>query len=484
MKRLLFLLLILGFAADNFAQQKAAFPKSKTALHANRLRIHEIVPGAIVWPKLPDNKTDYTQPPITVDFDGSPKPCAGVQAAGLWLGGLDTSGQVRVSCAHENYYTGRFPFVAGPLSGDWPTDSLNAVRWDRFFKVGRLELETHRADWTDNGLLDNPLPAIVGWPGRGNPHFAAQYGFPLPDGEYAPFVDINGDSIYNAFDGDYPHPPSLDPEIVPGEIIWNVFNDAYGDFLNVPLGVEVQSTAWALACDADNLLNETVFFSYRIINRSGMDLDSVVAAIWMDPLIGSFEDDYWGTKPELNTTYIYNSDNLDTSYLNYFSPYYFGPKPPSVSFQYLNRSLYKTMYYVDGSICDAFYLLGPSFDIQYYRFLNGYWKWGSPLTFGGTGYDSGDQTDFAFPGDPNNDSTWTMFSTYIPCYFGANFISGTIIGNLPSNSSFPFETAFSFHRGPGLNNLQNVTYCFDRVTQLQNSTTQNSQTPAPIPNSA
>jgi hypothetical protein len=68
MKRLLFLLLALGFAPDNFAQQKAAFPKSKTALHANRLRIHEIVPGAIVWPKLPDNKTDYTQPPIAVDF--------------------------------------------------------------------------------------------------------------------------------------------------------------------------------------------------------------------------------------------------------------------------------------------------------------------------------------------------------------------------------------------------------------------------------
>lgn len=142
------------------------------------------------------------------------------------------------------------PFRAGPLTGDWPTDSLNAHRWDRFFRVERVLLEAHRDDWADNSVLDNPLPDIVGRPARGNPHFENQYGFPLPDGDLAPFVDLNGDGIYNAYDGDYPHPASLDTEILPGEIIWNIFNDAYGNDLDgIPLKVEIHSTAWALACD-------------------------------------------------------------------------------------------------------------------------------------------------------------------------------------------------------------------------------------------
>lgn len=48
MKNLIFLAITLGLPLANFAQQKAVFPTSKTALHTNRLRVNEIVPGAIV----------------------------------------------------------------------------------------------------------------------------------------------------------------------------------------------------------------------------------------------------------------------------------------------------------------------------------------------------------------------------------------------------------------------------------------------------
>ncbi len=469
MKNLIFLAIALGLPLANFAQQKAAFPTSKTALHANQLRVHEIVPGGIVWPRLPNSSNwDYTQPPVSVDFDGSPKPSAGLESAGLWLGGLDTAGEVRVSCSNYNYYNKKSPFVAGPLSGDWPTDSLNAIRWDRFFKVGRIELETHRADWADNGTLENPLPAIVGWPGRGNPHFENQYGFPLPDGELAPFVDLNGDGIYSAFDGDYPHPPSLAPDILPGEIIWNVFNDGYGDFLGVPLDVEVQSTAWALACDGDNLLNETVFLSYKITNRSGMGLDSVAVGLWTAPRLGSSHDDYWATNETLNSICYYNRDTIDEPIA--YNPYPFFDNPPTAAITSLNHPLYKTMYYVQGGVCDAFHLYGPVTNVQYYRFLTGYWRDGYPLTYGGDGFDinTGSQTNLAFPGDPNAPLSWTMLNGYVPCDYNIKFaISSFNVNQLLNDSSFILETAFSYHRGPGLNHLENVTYCYDRVGQLQ-----------------
>ena len=475
MKNLIFLAIALGFPLANFAQQKAAFPTSKTTLHANRLRVSEIVPGAIVWPNLPSsNDLDYGRPPVSVDFDGSPKPSAGFSAAGLWLGGLDTAGQIRVSCASYYYYNEKYPFVAGPLSGDWPTDSLNAVRWDRFFKVSRIALETHRADWADNGILDNPLPAIVGWPGRGNPHFENQYGFQLPDGELAPFVDVNGDGVYNAFDGDYPHPPSLAPDILPGEIIWNIFNDAYGNFLGVPLGVEVQSTAWALACDGDNLLNETVFLSYQITNRSGMDLDSVVAGVYMSRLLGtSYFDDAWGTYPSGNSVFIYNSDNIDSTIHPASEKLsYFGINPPAASLTSLNRNLTKSIYFIDGGTCDpAPGMSAPNNAIQYFRYLNGYWKDGTPLVYGGSGYNSnpnGGPTDFAYPDDPNDTTGWSIWDTYQSIWASCIKILPSIrLGFLPRDSTVILETVFSYHRGPGLNNLENVTYCYDRVGQLQ-----------------
>lgn len=471
MIRLLLFLIVLGLPFTGMAQQIAPRPKAKTALHANRLRMAEIVPGAITWPLGPDNQRDYSRPPVSVDFDGLPKAAAGVSAAGLWLGALDTSGQVRVSCATYNVTGVNNPFVAGPIDGNWPADSLNALRWDRFFKADKAALEKHRADWVDNGVLDNPLPAIVGWPGRGNPHFENQYGFPLPGGDLAPFRDVNGDGIYNAFDGDYPHPSSLDPDVVPGEIIWNIFNDAYGNFLGVPLGVELQSTCWALTCEGDHLLNETVFFSYKIRNRSGADLDSVVAGMWIDPNLGYYWDDCWGTNVASNSIFIYNSNNNDTVYMTNNNPYSFGHNPPTASLTYLDRDLYKSMYHIGILLCDPpLEYLQPFSSASYYNHLNGRWNNGTPLTYGGSGYDYTNVglpvTDFVLPGDPAIDTSWTMINTSIPCRFMAMSLSSLLIGHLAVDSVFSFETAFSYHRGPGLNHFQNVAYCYDRVDQL------------------
>ncbi|MCE7921664.1 MAG: T9SS C-terminal target domain-containing protein [Haliscomenobacteraceae bacterium CHB4] len=462
MKWLLFFVFAFGFTPENFAQQQATLPQAKSSLHTNRLRISELQPGGINWRRLPNGIVDFNQIPISVDFDGTPKASAGIEFSGLWLGGIDTAGQLRVSCS-DAYNSHEFPFVAGPLSGDWSTDSINAIQWDRFFQVDRISLEKHRADWADNGILDNPLPSIVGWPGRGNPNFELQYGFTLPDGELAPFVDMNGDGIYNAFDGDYPHPPSLDPDILPGEIIWNIFNDAYGRFTDKPLGVEVQSTAWALTCENNDLLNETVFFSYRVVNRSGFYLDSVVAGIWLNPNLGASQNDHWGTHASSNSIFIYNEDNIDE--LQYLYLNSFGENPPVVTFTSLNQPLYKTMYHVTGVACDAFHLYGPVTKPDYYRFLNGVWNNGVPLSYGGSGPGMGLPTDFAFPGDPNDPGSWSMLNIYWTCI--TKFaLSSFYIGTLSNDSSFTLEFAFSYHRGADLNHLQNVTYCFNRLDQL------------------
>lgn len=462
---LLPLLALVCFLETN-AQPIAPLPTAVATLHANRIRVHGLQPGKLAWQRHPvQNTYQYGNPPISIDFDGSNKPCAGMSSAGLWIGGKDSAGQVRVSCQTE--YPNPYPFTAGPYSGHWPTDSLNALRWDRFFGVSRLDLDMHRADWADNGVLDNPLPNLLAWPGRGNPHFEAQVGFPLPTDVSAPFRDVNQDGLYNPYDGDYPHPPALTPDVLVGQMFWAIFNDAHGKFLGVPVGVDVQFTAWAVDCTGDNLLNETIFFSYTITNRSGATLDSVAVALWNDPQIGAFTDDFSGTNVPLNSTFAYNNSNLDTN-LYTLDPNRFGINPPAVSMTYLNQPLYKSMFHYIVQLCDPpFAFLEPSAPKEFFHNLHGRWRDGSPLTYGNFGFGQGQPTDYAFPGDPNNPADWTMFSHYQSCYFMAGWVPSLYVGHFPPGAVFSFDAAFAYHRGEGLSNLQNVTYGFDRIEQLQ-----------------
>lgn len=473
----IFIFMLLAGGSPVLAQKKIAPPQTSTFLHANRLRVGEIQPGHIFWQRTtgPNNSKPWAhaRPPFLFDFDGSPKPCAGLDEAGLWLGALDSTGQVRVSCARFDGYYGH-PFVTGPLSGNWPADSLNSRNWDRFFQVSRAELEQHRADWLDNGQIDHPLPSITGWPGRANPHFETQHGFPLPGGDLAPFVDLNGDGIYNSFDGDYPHPAELHPEVLPGALIWNIFNDAYGDFHQVPLGVEIHQSAWAPACDT-GVLSESVFFSFRIINRSGFTLDSAVAAIWMSPRIGNPRDNAFGTAPARNTVFIYNSDNSDEIHPHPLEPkYVFGENPPAFALTSLNRPLYKCTYRYSGALCDPPpACIDPEFPPGIFHYQHGYWGDGKPLTFGRNGYNYDPQTgspptDFIFPGDPNDPSAWAQTNEwYFMCPEEADILPSISLGRLEAGASAAFDFAFSYHQGEGLNHLQNVTYLYERVDQLQ-----------------
>lgn len=474
MKSRFSILLIIGFLlvlCEDGLTQTAPYPKAHAVLHANRLRVGKIAPGIIYWPiQSGPGILNYDEPPaISVDFDAGLMPTAGIEAATLWLGALDSTGQLRVSCPTNKF--NKFPFVAGPLTGNWPVDSLNSILWDRFFKVFRAELEYHRADWLDNGVLDHPLPAITGWPGKGNPHFETQYGFPLPTGELAPFADVNSDGIYNAFDGDYPHPAGLQPDVLPGEINWNIFNDQYGDFEGLPLGVEVHQTSWALSCDTDRLLNETVFFSYKIINRSGGTLDSVAVGMRVLPLLGNFYDDGFGTSVDQNAVFVYNIDNTD-DVAPYYSKGHFGINPPVFSFACLNRALYKSTFHFVILICDPNpNMTNPVMPFEYFRNLHGYWRDGTPQTYGGTGYDwnqAGNPiTDFIFPGDPNSLTEWTYLNNWQLCGFDAAIIPSFYFDQLHPDSVVALDFAFSYHRGPGLNNLQNVSYMYNRLDALQ-----------------
>ncbi len=421
-------------------------------LHANALRLYVNSVG--------QSGGAATLTPV-VHYDGSTQASAGFYMAGLWIAGLDPTQNIRL--AESAYGLLWQDYTPGPTTAG----ASGCQQWNRVWSVSRAEIEAHRQDWLADGHIDQPLDAVFAWPGSGNPYFESMNGFPLPSGTetYAPFYDNDGDGLYNPFNGDYPHPEGVAPGRIVGAMLWGVFNSGQSN-----VSLEVQSTLWAFGCDDDNALNDTYFQSLRVINRDGFQLDSLHLGVWQDLNIGNAIDDNIGTNPALNTVFAYNADDNDEDFLG--NPGY-GPNPGIIALSFLNRPLFKSMYIANPSFNNyPLAMIDPSADVENYRYLNGYWRDGTTLTASGSGYNPNDpqapEADYFFYGNPLVPGEWAMNQLNLP-YAGFRTITSANLGNLAPGQSAALDMAFSYHRGEGLDNLQNIAFGLDRIAQIKQS---------------
>jgi hypothetical protein len=129
----------------------------------------------------------------------------------------------------------------------------------------------------------------------------------------APFIDVNGDGIYN---------PTVD---IPGvaqadQTMWYVSNDLDAAKVNTlsgstPIGLEMQKTIWAY--NLNGALANTIFASTKIINKSGQLLDSMYVAQWTDPDLGDANDDFSGCDTIRSLGYVYNGAATDANFALY-----------------------------------------------------------------------------------------------------------------------------------------------------------------------
>ena len=347
-----------------------------------------------------------------------------VFGAGLWLGGIDPGGNLKVA-ANSLYGTqGGSDFTPGPLDPetgipytDFPCEYLNQI-----WTVTGEEIIAFLNDWYDNRIIDDVHVNIFYWPGNGNPHFFPK---PLPATEqgWAPFYDENRDGIYNPNDGDFPS-QRIDEFfpftfIIPNEINWTVFHDntLHEETGGIPIRMEVQQTTWVMECNTQPEIENTIFVDYKLINRAAEDIDSFYAGIAVDFDIGCFIDDYIGCLPDHDAMIAYNLDMVDGDPLC-SGQNTFGELPPVMSVKFIDGrynagSFNSFMYYYGNGPSVSSGQRKPSSPPEYYNFLTGTWRDGTPLTFGGSGYDQAsiDFTEFAYPGNPNNPDEWSMLST-------------------------------------------------------------------------
>ncbi len=398
-------------------------------------------------------------------------------AGGLWLGVPDPEDEdlARVSISTYGVANQKHDYGVGPLdaNGDPVTDPCCQGYFDKIWKVNRLDIILFQEDYADNQTIDNPIPESIRlWPGRNNPIIAAETGEPLPDQDLAPFYDQNDDGIYNPQDGDYPVLDAESPNVIPDQMLWYVINDQYPhlESESEPIGVEVQITAYSFSCTDNPVLNTSIFTRHKIINKSGAPLEDFKAGFWFDIDLGCYTDDYVGCDTVLNTLYAYNQDAedgangciCDQNVSTYCT------QPPVQAITFLNQEMASVTYYNNPSVSGGgFPGTYPDSPLGYYRFLNSLWADGTPLTYGGDGYDpnSTEEVCCAFFDNPQNSEGWSMNTAELTIGDRRNIMSipATILSNM---ESITIDMAYSFHRDSNEDHLGNVNVMEEEVPTI------------------
>ncbi len=387
----------------------------------------------------------------------------------LWLTAKDSTGnQLDASVNYGIKNSAMVSYYPGPSSPITGLPDLSKCKdFDKIWSVRDYEIRFFLSDYNDNNVINKPVPKnILGWPGRGNPYFEQVNGFSLPSQDLAPFFDRNSDGIYNPYSGDYPVLPSsiAAPTVIPSFMAWSVFNSSPYSFRpSNPISVEVQQTIWSFNC-SDSLfapINNTVFSSHRIINRNNQRIDSLYFGYFAHFDLACAQGDYAGCTPSLNSYFFYKKFGFtpaDTNYCIGSAPFYKN-KIPLISNTFLNQKLNKFMYFNDEQV-------GIFSTADY---LKGQWSAIKPLTFGENGLNPNNSpTDFAFPGNPNDSTQWTMRSANL------NILDQKTVGScfknkLNAGEMIELNSALQYHFDTTRTYQQLIDDMNLKITKIQNA---------------
>lgn len=230
-------------------------------------------------------------------------------AANLWIAGkhqdsvfanCETYGN---SLASNNFYTS-FASRSGPIM-DTAFYQEYDYKWDRLWKITNNDINYHRNNWNNTGY--QAIDVIENWPAHGDTTKGQAY-------YLAPFIDNNGDGIYNPYDGDY-------PKIKGQQAVYFIYNDVRAiSGSGGSMNTEVHYMAYAYNCPSDSAINNTIFLDYTIYNRSNLTYDSTYIGMWADLDIGNYGDDYVGCDVARSTFYGYNGDANDEGAYGLYPP--------------------------------------------------------------------------------------------------------------------------------------------------------------------
>ncbi|KXK37810.1 MAG: hypothetical protein J5I52_11905 [Saprospiraceae bacterium] len=443
-------------------------PTKQIELDVNNVRAR-IISGGTVW-----EAAEYIVPKP----QPGGLPVSALYSGGVWIGGVDRARNIKLSAV--TYRSSGFDFFSGPLDLNGATDKEVCDNWDKFFVVDGKNVRAHanraiKAQETGVAMECDSIPEdVLFWPGQGNADWRRKYSFNLPDQPLGSFWDNDENGIYNPCGGDFPiieirgcEPSDIQEarELIPDEMIFWIYNDNGGaQTLSGPATIQMEVQVQAFAYTTNDEINDMTFYRYKLINKANEDLVDCYFSLWVDPDLGCYQDDRIGCDIERSLAYVYNEDDVDgfpgstacagtntygTSIPVVGVDYFRGPLGPRVFKRddegnlildsegnkillepepytgqldtLIELGMTSFTYAENGSVGSP---PPPTQDPQrgredaFYNYIRGLWADGTPVTYGGTGYNPGstDSIRYVFPSDPNynGEDAWSMCSVDMP----------------------------------------------------------------------
>lgn len=328
--------------------------------------------------------------------------------SGIWMSGYDAGNDLHV--AAQTYRQDGNDYWPGPIDGSGSLSMATSTDWAKFFRVTQSDIQTFLSLSTHT--TTNTPPSILTWPGTGNTYATGNAGAALtiPAGtNMAPFVDVNGNGLYEPLLGDY-------PRIRGDQSLWWVFSD-YGpthtQTNGLPLGVEVHVLNYAYS--RNTLIDNVVFYEFTVINKSPIQYDSFRLGLHADMDLGYYNDDFIGFDSAHRMGIVYQGSPADGTAGGYpLNSYGYnapmagvtllelpgdsGPtKVPAGSFNY---------YHNDNSVEG-----NPTNAAQYNYYLRSRIRNGNHRYNGftpGMPWDTtGPSVNYVLPGDPSDTAQWS-----------------------------------------------------------------------------
>lgn len=450
-------------SAGSRVMASCSAPKASKELWVNNVRTIVYSGGDMWWDLNGNNNAYYYIPAVQNRNVGISSSFAG----SIWLGGLDAGGQLKV--AAMTYRQSGIDFWPGPLDTvNTTADPAECAKYDNIYTISRLEVDNYVAS-----NFTAITPAILNWPGTGD--------FSKNEAKFlAPFVDGDGDYAYNPspLSKDYPaydvnNKAEKDnlgfckTKLFGDYTLFWVFNDKGGihtETQGVSIGVEVRAQAFAFKTNDE--INNMTFYSYEVCNRSSFQLNKTYFTIWNDADLGYYLDDYVGCDVKRGLGYIYNADPFDetNSGTNGYGDY-----PPALGCDFFKGPLAdydpatgkgdgidndqdgiidevgetiqmsRFTYYNNNIGSFPPQTTNPEIAVHYYHYMTGFWKDGSPFTFGNNAYGGTLPVTYVYDGDPTKGTGWTEKGA----------------GNLPGDRRF-LQSAGPFTLKPGA--INDITF--------------------------
>ncbi|MEX2593154.1 MAG: hypothetical protein WD426_10285, partial [Anditalea sp.] len=272
----------------------------------------------------------------------------------------------------------------------------------------QMQIDNYRFSNYQDIPLANIPESVLEWPARGNPYAKGRNGQSIfVNHDLAPFVDVDSNGVYDPVKGDF-------PDIRGDQHIFWVFNDK-GDtshpfFDHKPLGIEIHANAYAYSSNNADIDNAT-YYSFKFLAKDTIELREMYIGIFVDIDLGCFNNDFVGCDTSRDMGIGYNGTATDPN----CGSLGYGANPPIVAVKILkgskdnngDRMGMSVFKYYNGD----FSVIGdPSTSDEYYKYLKGLWKDGTPQTIGGNGYGGSVPTNFMFSGNPANPDEWSECS--------------------------------------------------------------------------